>query len=181
LNRAFESAGGGGHNDLRPLYMVVFNAPSGSYSSEKLWIKESKLLYGTSLSTAQEMAGVDYMVLRIETRRYRDDWDSLGSINDPFKKAIEALTKLDVNGNPQVAEAEAFIRTAAAGALTSPDLAARDRAQVARAIWERYKEYKASLFGERGLEAPTPPTLTEVALTARLMDASPLMPEELFG
>ncbi len=181
LNLAFESAGGGGYNDLRPLYMVIINVPSGSYASEQLWIKESKLLYGTSQAEAQELAGVDYMLLRVETRRYRDDWDSLSSISEPFKKAIEALTKYDAIGNPLVAEAEAFVRTAAASALTSPDLAARDRAQVARAIWDRYKEYKAALFGERDLKAPTPPTLAEVALAARDMDAVPLTPGQLFA
>lgn len=181
LNRTFESAGGGGHNDLRPRYMAIIGASSGSYPPEQLWIKESKLLYGASLVVAQELSGVDYMLLRIETRRYRDDWDSLSSINDPFNKAIEALRKLDANGNPQVAEAEVFVRTAAAAALTSPDLAARDRTQGAHAIWERYKEYKSALFGQRGLKTPTPPTLAEVALAARDMDTSPLTPGQLFA
>jgi hypothetical protein len=179
LNRTFESAGGGGHNDLRPLYMVVFNAPTGTYPPEKLWIKESKLLCGPSLALAQEVTGVDYMVLRVETRRYRDDWDSLSSISGPFNEAIEALSK----GSPQAeAEADALIKTAAYGALTSPDLAARDRSQVARAIWKRYEEYKISLFGgQRSLEEPVLPTLSDVALAAREMDDSPLTVDELFS
>ncbi len=182
LNRSFESVGGGGDNDLRSMYMVIINAPSGSYPSERLWIKESKLLYGPNQAEAQELTGVDYMVLRIETRRNRgDDLESLSSISQPFKKAIDALSKLDASGNPQVTEAEAYVRAAAAAALTSPDLAARDRTQVARAIWDRYRDYRAALFGERGLKAPTPPTLTEVALTAPDMDAHPLTLGELFA
>lgn len=181
LNRTFESAGGGGHNDLRPLYMAIIDAPSGSYPPQQLWVKEGKLLYGSTLAAAQELAGVNYMLLRVETRRYRDDWDALSAINDAFTKAIDALTKVDANGKPPIEEAETYVRIAAAAALNSPDLTRRDRAQVARAIWDQYKEYKNALFGERGLKSPTPPTLPMVALAAREMDASTITENQLFA
>lgn len=178
--RTLESAGGGGDNELRPAYVAVINAPSGTYKREHLWIKDSKLLFGADLAKSRELTGVDFMLLRVETRRSRDDWDAFTSISEPFAKAMNALTQLDATGNPNVADAAAFIRAAAVAAMISPDLTAKDRVQVARAIRDRYNEYKAAVLGERGLKAPEPPVLADVACTAHEMDTSPTTVGQLF-
>lgn len=180
FQRTYESAGGGGANDLQSGHIAIFHAPSGTYAPERLWVKDSRLLYGSDLASAVAVTGVDYMLLRIETRRHRDDWDALNNINEPFTKAINALNQVDANGNIDVATADAYIRTAVVAALNSPDLAARDRTQVARAIRDRYAEYKAAVVGERALEAPTPPTLWDVARVAPGMADTPVTIGQLF-
>ena len=157
FQRTLESAGGGGDNDLRPTYVAVIDAPSGTYSPDRLWIKDSKLMYGADPATAQELAGVNFMLLRIETRHSRDDWDALTAISEPFAKAINALSQVDAAGNPNVANAEVYVRSAAAAALGSPDLTVKDHVQVARAIRDRYTQYKAALVGERIVGRPWPP------------------------
>lgn len=179
-HRALESAGGEGDNELRPVYIAVINAPSGTYKPEQLWIKDAKLLTGPDLASARELSGVDFMLLRIETRRARDDWDTFTSINEPFNKAMSALTQVDASGKPNVADAAVFIRVAAVAAMTSPDLTARDRVQVARAIRQRYDEYKAAVLGEKGIKRPRLPVLADVARAARDQDAGPLTLGELF-
>jgi hypothetical protein len=179
--RTFESAGGGGNADLRPAYIVLINAPRGTYEATQLWIKDGSLLHGATLSVATELAGVDYVMLRIETRSHRDDWDALHTISEPFANAIHALMQAAANDNASYADADVFIRTAVAAALTSPDLAIRDRTQVARAIRDRYQEYRAALLGERSLEVASPPTLADVALSAQQLDASPITVGQLFA
>lgn len=179
--RTFESAGGGGAADLRPLYIAIINAPAGTYPASQLWVAEGSLLYGMDRGQATELTGVDYLLLRVATRRYRDDWEALSTISQPFSKAIAALTQVDASGEANVAAAEVFIRLAATASLTSPDLAARDRAQVARAMRKRYTEYRSALFGDRELKNPPAPGLADVAVTARQMDACPVTVDELFA
>jgi hypothetical protein len=178
--RTLESAGGGGDNELRPGYVAVINAPSGTYKPQHLWIKDSKLLFGPELAKSRELTGVDFMLLRIETRRYRDDWDAFSSISEPFTKAMNTLMQLDAAGKPNVADAAAFIRAAAVAAMTSPDLTAKDRVQVARVIRNRYNEYKAAMLGERSLKAPKPPVLADMARTAHQINDSPTTVGQLF-
>jgi hypothetical protein len=180
--RTYTGAGDGGDNELRAGYVVLLNAPAGDYKPDYLWVKDGKLLYGNSAADSSELTGVDYMLLRIGTRRTRDDWDALTTINEPFNKAIDSLSRLDATGNPNVAEAETFVRMAAAAALSSPDLTNKDRIRVARAIRDRYNEYKSALLGEeRSLRAPAAPTITEVADRALDMADTPVTLAELFG
>jgi hypothetical protein len=178
--RTLESAGGGGDNDLRPAYVALINAASGTYNPENLWVRNSRLLYGADLANSAELTGVDFMLLRIETRRCRDDWDAFNTISEPFTKAMNALTQTDTAGNPNVADAAAFIRAAAVAAMNSPDLTANDRVKVARAIRSRYDEYKTAVLGERALVARQPPVLADVARTAQEMDDSPTTVGQLF-
>jgi hypothetical protein len=51
-------------------------------------------LQGPNIESARELSGVDYVLIQLEIRRERDDWDQLTSISEPFK-AIEALGQLD--------------------------------------------------------------------------------------
>ena len=128
---------------------------------------------------------VNYMLLRFETRQERDDWESLTSINDPWTKAINALSELDASGNPKVADADLMARIAIAAALNSIDLTTQDKPRIARTIRDKYTEYKDMLLGvsaptAKSLVAPAPPTLTDVAVKARGASASPVTTEELF-
>lgn len=191
--------GAGGGNPLAPMYIALLNAVRGSTRAENYWVKNSGLLFGADGESATPLTGLDYMLLRIETLPERDDWDSLSTINEPWQKAIDALTQVDAAGNPRVADADTYVRLAAAEALRSPDLTEQDRRRVAKAIRERYQEYKAALDGgtpppsgdvplgmaperrEHERRAPRKPTLASVAATARDFDPSPVTVGELFA
>ena len=120
------------------------------------------------------------MLLRLEIRAERDDWDALTSIAEPFNKAFEALKQVDANGNPKLADADVFIRTAALAAVTSTDLTDKDRIRVAKAIRDRYIAYKEAVFGAKALEKPPAPALTEVAHASRALDPTPVSIGDLF-
>lgn len=179
--QTFAGAGGGGTNTLHATTIALINTTSGTHMQEGLWMKESVLLYGHDIDSAQPLTGVDYLLLRIETRKERDDWNALTSISEPFNKAMTALGQVDVNGNPRVADADIYIQSAAAAALASPDLTTQDRPRVARAIRDTYKEYKDALLGTRDeLMAPVAPGFKTVGTLARNLDASPVTVGELF-
>jgi hypothetical protein len=63
---------------------------------------------------AEPLTGVDYMLLRIETLKMRDDCTALSSIRLAFDQAMDAMEQIDDQGSPRVADAEVFIRSAAA-------------------------------------------------------------------
>jgi hypothetical protein len=186
--QTFEGAGGGGGNELLPAYMALIDAGANSYPAERLWLSNGTLQVGEDAASAQPLAGVDFLLLRLETRSSRDDWDSLSSIHGPFARAIEALGQTDTSGQPKVADADAYVRSAAVAALASPDLTDTDRFQVARAIADRYKAYKTALGLDggsaavsKGLAFVTPPTLAEVARQASTYDAHPTTLGDLFA
>jgi hypothetical protein len=192
-------AGSGGGNQLGALYVSFLNSPSGETKPEHYWVRNGSLRYGLDAQQDTPLTGVDYMLLRLETLPQRDDWEGLVSINEPWRKAIDALSQVDASGNPRISDADTFIRVAAVAALNSPDLSERDRIRVAKAIRDRYREYKAALGLEQagapdgattGLschddqqmcERCQPPTMAEVAIMAQHLDAAPVTVSELFG
>jgi hypothetical protein len=150
-------------------------------------VKQQNLLYGPSLESASAVSGVDYMLIQLEIRQERDDWDQLTSISEPFARAIEALGQIDpTTGQPKLAEADAFVRSAAIAALNSADLTSADRMRVARAIRERFKAYREALepkdpkHPERDSRAfMLPPTMLDVARSARGMSGEEITVQEL--
>ncbi|MGH2618785.1 MAG: hypothetical protein ACRDJC_26450, partial [Thermomicrobiales bacterium] len=164
-------AGSGGGTQLGPTHVALLNAQSGSTKPEHYWVKNGSLHYGSDAEQAAALSGVDYMLLRLETLPERDDWDGLAAINEPWKKAIDSLSQTDPSGLPRLADAETFVRIAAVAALNSPDLTAKDRVRVAKAIQARFKEYKAALgFDAESAAAGTPfgepPSAAEAARAA---------------
>ena len=173
----FQGADGSGSAPLAACNIVVLSAPSGTYPPEKLWVKDSHLLYGDSMDSAQPLTGVAYMLLRVETSQHRDDWDSLPNIKEYWDKAIEALGQLDASGNPRVADADIFIRNAVVQALQSPDLTQADQMQSARALRDKYQQYKEAIGAK---EIVPVPTLADVAKAARGLSPEPVTLGELF-
>ena len=100
------------------------------------------------------------MLLRLETRQNRDDWDALTSMSEPWGKAIEALSQLDASGNPRLADAEAAfgLDTGSPGGMQGRGLAESRR-------------------GGGEVQALT---LTEVARAAAGLESSPVSVGELF-
>lgn len=178
----FVGKGGDGANGLRPCYIAAIGSDSGTYGEQRLWVKNDSLWAGSDLNSAQRLTGVDYMLLRLEIRKERDDWASLTTIADPFNKAFEALKQVDAMGKPKEADADVFITSAALAAVTSQDLTDTDRIRVAKAIRQRYTDYKAAVFGGgKGLHGPKTPTLEQVAKDSLEFDASPISVGDLLA
>lgn len=68
---------------------------------------------------------MDYLLLHLETRAERDDWEALSSINTPYAAGKKTLLQPDGN----VKTADAMIKQSILAAFTSPDLTETDRAR----------------------------------------------------
>lgn len=129
-------AGNGAHGALHEGYIAVVRGTAAQVDAQRLGVTQGTLRYnGTPLS------GLDYMLFRIERRKERDDWDSLGSIAAPYKDALRALSQRDA------AAADAFVRKAILEAFTSPDLTRVDRTRVASEIKRGFQEARDAGFG----------------------------------
>jgi hypothetical protein len=136
VHQTYTSAGGGGGNELRPGYLLVALADDGELDTRELWVSGDRLQRGSSLADSLPITGHTYMLLRIEARQERDDWDSLQSMQLPFQAAIAAL------GDREYEQAETQFRHAVSVALLSPDLARADRRRVALALKEEFDAAK---------------------------------------
>jgi hypothetical protein len=183
--QTFVSKGGGGGNDLSARYLLLTSAPSGTYSqpSSQIWIKDGQVMVGPDSSSTRQLDKVNYMLLRVETRWERDDWESLESINAPWTKAITTLSEVDSNGQIKASDADIAVRVAIAAALNSSDLTTNDKLRVAGAIRQKYTDYKNIVLGPSAKDFSTPnrPTLTDVGNVARTVNVDYLRPEDLFS
>ncbi len=121
FHREFVS-GGGGASELKPGYIAVIAASPDDVPEATLSVKESQLY-----SKGQPLAGVDYLLFRIEGRTERDDW-RFPIIEEAMNTAIEAGLK----GKPQ--DSEDAKTAALTAAWQSPDLAPQDKRRVVEAI-----------------------------------------------
>jgi hypothetical protein len=110
-------------------YLAVIRRDGGQLLVEDLSIQDGVLRYRHA-----PLAGVDYMLFRIERMTERDDWDSLASIAAPFRDALTALS----HGNASVADAH--VRRAMLEAWTSPDLTRTDRSRVCAEIKRTFQD-----------------------------------------
>jgi hypothetical protein len=136
LHDTFTGKGGGSGNELRAGYLAVILATAKQVKPDDLWVEDGRLRSGPDKKNTTAFTGYTYMLFRIENREERDDWDALSTIQEPFRKAIEALRE----GKKGTERAESFLRTAITAALVSPDLTKADRSRVATAMKEEYEE-----------------------------------------
>jgi hypothetical protein len=123
------SAGAGGAV-LRPGYLAVILAEPGEISPDRLSVRGSRLLYREVPGPQpSHLTGYDYMLLRVEGRKERDDW-RLKNIQEPLTTAGQAL----LEAPPNTAKANAYRTVALAAAWQSSDLAQLDRRRVVEAI-----------------------------------------------
>ncbi len=134
LHDTFTGKGGGG-NELRAGYLTVILATESQVKPGSLWVEDGRLRSGLDKNNTAAFTGYTYMLFRIENREERDDWDALSTIQEPFRKAIEALRE----GKKGTERAESFLRTSITAALVSPDLTKADRSRVATAMKEEYE------------------------------------------
>jgi hypothetical protein len=154
IESTLAAAGGGGDKILRAGYWAVVGAKTTEMDRNKFYVVEDRLQYGDTIESSTHLTGRNYMLFRIEARDTRDDWDSLATIQEPYERAIEML-KLN-----NVPEADTFLRTAIANALTCPELTKLvDRRRVVEQLKARYKEAKQD-FGVQGAFAAYDKSLT---------------------
>jgi hypothetical protein len=120
---------------------------------------------GAALDSATALTGVDDMVLHIEVRAERDDWNALASIAEPFKRAIEALSGGDS------AKAEAEVRLALRAAYVAAELTDADRRRVIELIKAEYARAKADL-DFRGLVPGEVPDLQQLVTVRAISGAT---------
>ncbi len=182
FQQTYVGAGGGGPNDLRPCYIAVLNRPNDPTFNSQLWVKGGKLFSGADLNGAQELTGVDYMLLRIETREHRDDWEMLQPLKEYYDQAKQALTPalslVDDKRDAKIAEADLSMNRALGVILSSPDLTDEDRFTVLKSLKDHYAKVKDAL-STRALRVPQLPTLTEIAEGALEYDSSPVAPGDV--
>jgi hypothetical protein len=131
MHQAFASQGGGG-NEFRSGYVAVILATATQVTKEELSVKEGQLHY-----RGNPLEGYDYLLLRIEGRKERDDW-RMKNIEEAISKAAEAL----IQGEKE--KADAYKKIALTAAFTSPDLVVNDRRRVVQAIKEELKMIEQS-------------------------------------
>lgn len=146
--QTFTGAESGGANVLREHYIAIINAPHETYPAAQLWVREGMVLFGPDAARARPLTGVDYMLLRLETTRDRNEWEGLASISGPYKEAVKALGQFDPTG--KWIAADALIQKAILEAFLSPDLTVADRSRVSNLIRNRYVQAKRALVGDLG-------------------------------
>jgi hypothetical protein len=144
------SAGAGGAV-LRPGYLAVLLAEPGEVTPDRLFVREGRLRYSQGPGQQpRSLQGYDYMLLRVEGRKERDDW-RLKDIQDPLSVAGQAL----LEAPPNTVKAAAYRTVALAAAWQSPDLAQLDRRRVVQAIKAELAELADEGAGAVGGEART--------------------------
>lgn len=141
FRQTFVGKGRSGGDELNPGYLAVILTPQDQIEKAQLGIKEGRLRTGTSLAASRPYTEHTYMLFYMECLEERDDWEALSSIQEPFKRAKEALGNGDEKG------AESFLRTAITATLLSSDLTKADRIRVVGALKEAYKEAKDAGLG----------------------------------
>jgi len=146
--RAFVGADDGaiGSNFLRQGYFAAIMAQDDDFKDEHLRVvRESvKLLPNGQASPAQQLAGYNYMLFRIEVRS-QQDWESLSSIKTLVERAESALE------NGKIGTAKDLLISIKIAIARSPDVTKRDR----EAMFSRIREHLETLGleGSRGTVA----------------------------
>jgi hypothetical protein len=143
-------SGGAGGAVLRPGYLAVILAEPSEVSPGRLLVRDGRLYYQVPGEEPRNLQGHDYLLLRVEGRKERDDW-RLKDIQDPLSTAGQAL----LEEPPDTAKAHAYRTVALAAAWQSPDLAQLDRRRVVQAIKDELAVLADSAAGAVGGEERT--------------------------
>ena len=149
---SFASAGGGGENVLRPGYIAVIGGPASEFPDGSLEIVNSRL---RRKGESGALTGYDYMLLRIERRKERDDW-RFPSLLDLRKQALEAKARAD-HTTYQTLKGQIVLQC-----LTSLDLTPTDQVRAATALSEEFKLVETAGLGA----APSAPGELEAVIEA---------------
>lgn len=145
VERTSAEPGGGGANDLAPGCLAVVRATESELPAKELHIENGRLC-----RNGDRLTGFDYLVLRVEARRERDDW-RVPDLDQAIRDAIVAKAM----GRP--AEFETLRARALTQVLTSPSFTPPDQRRVARAVREELDALVP------GAASGTEPTIAAIA------------------
>jgi hypothetical protein len=138
---------------IRPGYVAVVRADSAEIQAAAPSVVNNRLTFLRD-GQAIPLSGRDYMLLRVEGRRERDDW-KFPDIQDLLNDAVEAAAR----GEQEAFDA--FKRVLLTKVLQSPDLTVADRRRVALAIKQELDDLQALHLDSLGPH-PHPPDSSDI-------------------
>jgi hypothetical protein len=181
LHQTLVSDGGGGGNVLRPGYLAVVLATEEQVPPTSLRVRGDRLYQpgGEDDGRLVPFTSHDYMLLRIEGRDRRDDWEVLiPEIMQARDRAFEALLR----DHPEGAQEQRGIALTAV--VNSHDLAEADKQQVAYAVNKQWAALERTARGAVPEELPAslPELLARYPMPRATAAAlGPLTADELFA
>jgi len=140
MSQTYSDSKGGAEAKLMAGYYAMLDAQDAEIKREKLWVIEDRLQYGDTAETSQALTGYNYLLLRIERRENRDDWDRMASISGPYQNVLNALQAGNVD------QAQVHLKTAIAAVLAAPELTKKvDRRRVVEELRAKFEEDKKSM------------------------------------
>jgi hypothetical protein len=136
-------------NYLKQGYVALIRTDGDGSLTDRLLVVKNELREGSGLASGQSQPyeKADFMLLRIEIRDTRDDFNELASIAAPRKLALQALAEGDL------AKAEAQHRQSLLGAFLAPEITGTDRRRVVDLLKREYNEVKNEFGGSNLVEA----------------------------
>lgn len=179
LHQTFTADGGGGGNVLRPGYLAVVLAGEEEVPPKRLRVKGDRLHITTEGGRLEPFTSHDHMLLRIEGRAERDDWQRLlPEVMTARDRAVEAMALR----NHEAAQQQ--LGVALRAVLISRDLAEADKRRVVMAVKGMWADITDSGLGIAPAELPAdiPGMLAQYPMSREAAAAGgPLTAEEVFG
>jgi hypothetical protein len=122
---------------LQSGYVAVIRAPQGKVDVASLYVVGNELREGKSVTDNTPFTKHDYMLLHVEVREERDDFNQLSAIRKAMDQAVEAAAADD---QPK---ADAFFRVAIAAVMQAPEFTKADRRRVVELLKHDFAEVKA--------------------------------------
>jgi hypothetical protein len=122
-------------DELSPGYFVLINQPEEEIDQSKIWVKDNKLYYGDSLTSAQPYRGADFVLYSLAQTNERSDVEML-----PFQELWDRVHKEALEpSDDHWKSAKANMLTLYQSLSTSPDLTAIQAKQLADEYVEQMK------------------------------------------
>ena len=141
---AEDSNDGGIGNYLTQGYIAVIRAPRDDVKQDRFWVRDDTLAFGSDIGSAKDYTEHDHMLLQVEFRQDKDDWDALTEIKDPWEKAIDALSQNNLD------LARVHMSACLMAASRSPDLTRNDRRAVVERLKSKFVETRDALSFDLG-------------------------------
>lgn len=143
----FVGKGSSTGNVLQEGYIALIRLQSDSSLAKRLFVINGELHEGASRDALVPFERADFMLLRIEVRTERDDWNELTSIASPRQAALSAIAE------GMTAKAAALHKQSLVAALQAPEITGADRRRVIDLLNREYAEAKTLLRARSAPEA----------------------------